>query len=136
MSFYNSIKLIVNVIVIVIFLIVFIWFYREYKINRLNKRFKKYSILREDKRHSLFDLIFDTFIKYKNKLGKLLLKSKYLDNYSKKYEKYLDKDNFVFKKEIDFVTTKLIISFLLIFVLLVSTFFQYWFLFSGYYLVI
>ena len=70
MSFYNSVKLIINTIVIVIFIVVFLCFYHEYKVNRLNKRLTKYAISKDSERHSLFDIIVSFYVKVKRKASK------------------------------------------------------------------
>ena len=124
MSFYNSVKLIINTIVIVIFIVVFLWFYHEYKVNRLNKRLTKYAISKDSERHSLFDIIVSFYVKVRTKFKKVLAKSSDLRKYSIKYEKYLNKENKLIKDGMDYVTTKFILGFAFIFILLVSTFLQ------------
>lgn len=124
MSFYDTIELIVNITLIIIILVVLIWFYQEYKANKLNNRVGKYSITSNEKRDSLFDILVNLYLKIRESFCHLLEKSNYLKKYSLKYEKYLDKDNQIMLKTMDYVTTKFLIGLFFIFVLIISTFTQ------------
>ena len=124
MSFYSSVKLIVSSIVLLIILIVLLWFYREYKINRLNKRLNKYAISVDKNQNSLFDIIVAYYISIRTKLKKILAKSNDLKKYSSKYEKYINKDSLFNKDGMDYVATKFILALVFVFILLVSTFVQ------------
>ena len=44
MSFYDSIRLIVNTLLILFVIVIIIWFYLESKKDKLDKRLKKYTI--------------------------------------------------------------------------------------------
>lgn len=120
MSFYDSIKLIVNIILLLIILVVIIWFIKEIKYQKINKRLTKYAITKDSYRHSLFDIIKNGFINFRCSFSNILFKSSLLKKYAMKYDKYIDhkKDNIT--KPMDYIATKFILSFLFIIVLLVS----------------
>ena len=120
MSLYDSIKLIVNIILIMVFVIFIIWVFRELRINKLNKRINRYSIVTESARHSLFDIITNFFFNARKRFSKILSKSSYLKKYSLKYEKYID-DKDTTTEPMDFVSSKFIIGFVFIFILILSS---------------
>lgn len=124
MSVYDSIKLIVNIIIIMIFTVFAIWFIRQARISKLNRRINRYTITSEAKRHSLFDIITDFYVSLRQKLSKSLSKSPYLVKYSSKYEKYIDKDKPGMHDKMEYVATKFILSIVSIFILIVSVFVQ------------
>jgi tight adherence protein B len=102
-----------------VFVIFIIWFLREIKISKLNKRINRYSIETTYNRHSLFDIITNFFVNIRNKISKILSKSVYLKKYSIKYEKYIDKKTSKLKP-MDYVSTKFILGIVSIFILIVS----------------
>ena len=124
MSVYDSIKLIVNITMVMIFIIFAIWFIRQVRISKLNRRINRYTITSEDKRQSLFDIITNFYVSLRQKLSKFLSKSTYLVKYSSKYEKYIDKDKPGMHDKMEYVATKFILSFVFIFILIVSVFVQ------------
>ena len=124
MSFYDSTKMIVNILLIIIVVIVCIWFFHEYRINKLNRRLNKFSIAQNERRHSLFDDVVNCFLGIRGFIKRMLLKSNYLKNYSMRYEKYLNKDNQILLDAMDFVATKFFLSFSFVFILIVSSVFQ------------
>ena len=119
MSLYDSIKLIVNIILVMFFVIFIIWFLREIRISKLNKRINRYSIASGTSRHSLFDIITNLYQNTRKKISKNLSKSASLKKYSLKYEKYIDKKTSTLKP-MDYVSTKFILSIMFIFILIVS----------------
>ena len=120
MSYYDTIKLMVNILLVLIMLFVVIWLYHEIRINKLNKRINKYSINTKDNRHSLFDIIVNIYFDIRKMISNLLGKSAYFKKYSMKYEKYLDKKSNVMTKPMDFVSTKFLLAFLFVLVLFIS----------------
>ena len=119
MSLYDSIKMIVNIILIMVFVIFVIWFLHEIRISKLNKRINSYSIANTSNRHSLFDIITNFYIGIRKKISKLLSRSSILKKYSKKYEKYIDKKKSNLKP-MDYISTKFILAFVFIIILIVS----------------
>ena len=121
MSFYGSIKVIVNVVIIIIVGIIIWWFYKERHVNNLDKRLGKYSIKsRKNVEHSLFDYINDYYNNIQNKLIKILSKSSFLSDYSKKYEKYIDRHKNKDLNPMTYIAAKFICA-LLILILVVVT---------------
>ncbi len=123
MSLYNSIKLIVNIVLALVFIVFVIWFIRQVRISKLNKRINRYTIATTNNRHSLFDIITNYFINTRKKISKTLSKSVFLKNYSTKYEKYIDKKKSNLEP-MDYVSSKFILSILFIFILVVSSVIQ------------
>lgn len=124
MSLYDSIKLIVNIILVMVFIIFLIWFLRQVKVSKLNKRINTYTIASDDKRHSLFDIITDFYINMRKKISKSLSKSAFLKKYSLKYEKYIDKKKPGMHDPMDYIATKFILSIVFIIILIVSAVIQ------------
>ena len=120
MSYYDTVKLIVNALLILLTIVFIVWIYKEIHIQKLEKRINQYSISKSSNRHSLFDIIVNFYLNTRKKISNLLNKSSYFKKYSLKYEKYLDKDNIVMKKAMDYVATKFLLAFLFVLVLFVS----------------
>ncbi len=121
MSLYDSIKIIVNIILIMVFIIFVIWFLKQIRINKLNKRINTYTITNVlDNRHSLFDIITKCIIGVRERFSKDLAKSTFLKKYSLKYEKYIDKKKPGIHNPMDYISLKFILSILAIFILIVS----------------
>ena len=124
MPIYDSIKLIVNIILIMILVIFVIWFLRQLRISKLNRRINSYSIASDSVRHSLFDIVTNFFVNTRKKISKILAKSVFLQKYSLKYEKYIDKRESVVKDPMEFVSSKFIIGIAFIFILIISAVIQ------------
>ena len=121
MSLYDSIKLIVNIILIMIIIVFIIWFLRQVRINKLNKRINTYTISNNDNRHSLFDIITNFTINTRKRLSKNLSKSVFLKKYSLKYEKYIDKNKPGIHDPMEYIASKFILALVAIFILIVSS---------------
>ena len=124
MSLYDSIKLIVNIILIMVLIIFIVWFSKQVRAIKLNKRINTYTITKDDNRHSLFDIITNFFINTRKRISKMLSKSTYLKKYSLKYEKYIDKKKPGIHDPMEYVGAKFILSIVAIFILIVSTVIQ------------
>lgn len=120
MSFYDSIKLIVNAILVLIILVVVIWFMKELRFMKLHNRLTKYTIIQNREHRSLFDIIKDYFVNFRKMVGNILSKSAYFRNYSQKYEKYIDKNKDEMTNPMEYVATKFILSLGVLVILLVS----------------
>lgn len=120
MPLYDSIKIIVNVLIILIILVVFIWILNEVRFIKLNKRLTKYTIVENKNRQSLFDIIRNGFISFRLKINHLLEKSNYFKKYSQKYNKYVDKNSSFMQSGMDYVSTKFILAFLFVIILIIS----------------
>lgn len=124
MSLYDSIKLIVNITLVMILIIVIIWFLRQIRINKLDRRINTYTITKKKNSHSLFDIITNYFTNFRKRICKFLAKSVYLKKYSLKYEKYIDKRKPGMHDAMEFVATKFILSIVFIIILVVSSVIQ------------
>lgn len=124
MSLYNSIKLIVNIVLIMIFIIFMIWAKEQMRINKLNKRINTYTITSDKSRHSLFDIITNFVINIRKKISRYLSRSTILKNYSLKYEKYIDKNKPGIHNPMEYIASKFILSMVAIFILVVSSVIQ------------
>ena len=92
----------------------------------LEKRIAKYSIEPlTDKSVSLFDKILTKYYKFLVKVKKVICDFKSLQNYAKKYEKYINVVNKVYKDGMDFIANKIIIAFIFIFIAIFSKTIQY-----------
>lgn len=121
MSFYGTIKFFINVFIIIILCIIIWWFYKERCIRDLDERLGKYSInSRKNNEHSLFDYIIEFYNIIQNKVINILSKSDILLDYSKKYEKYIDRRKNKKLNPMSFIVAKIICS-LFILVLIVIT---------------
>ena len=124
MSLYDSIKLVVNIVLILIIIISIIWFIRQVRINKLNKRINSNTIANDDNRHSLADNITNLIYNIRSKLSKELSKIPYFKKYSLKYEKYIDKRKPGIHDPIEYVAAKIILALFAIVILIVSSVLQ------------
>lgn len=120
MSLYDSIKLVVNIILIMVFIVFIVWFLKQVRISKLNKRINTYTITSDDNRHSLFDIITNFVINARKRISKDLSKSTFLKRYSLKYEKYIDKKKPGIHDPMEYVAGKFILAILAIIILIVS----------------
>ena len=119
MSFYDSIKFIINIVIIIIIGIIIWWFYKERRANELDKRLGQYTI--ESKNNdelTFFDYVMDFYNKWQDRLIKMFSKSKILKDYSKNYEKYITRKNN--KDPMKYVVLKFISS-IIAFILVIFT---------------
>ena len=124
MSLYDSIKLIVNIILVMLLITFFIWFLKQMRVSKLDKRVNKYTITSDDNRHSLFQIITDFYVRMRKKFSKDLSKSAFFKKYSLKYEKYIDKKKPGMHDPMEYVATKFILSIIFIVILIVSVVIQ------------
>ena len=121
MSFYDSIKIIVNITIIIIIGIIIWWFYKERHINDLDKRLGKFSIeSKKNIEYSLFDHISNYYNKIQNKLINILSKSKILCDYSKRYEKYVNRHKNKNFNPMTYVAAKFICSIVILVLVIFS----------------
>ena len=119
MSFYDSIKFIINIVIIIIIGIIIWWFYKERRANELDKRLGQYTI--ESKNNdelTFFDYVMDFYNKWQDRLIKMFSKYKILKDYSKNYEKYITRKNN--KDPMKYVVLKFISS-IIAFILVIFT---------------
>jgi len=105
-------------IVLLIFAFLLFYFRRSVK---LEKRISKFSIRSaEDNSNALFDSFAKTYQKLISKISKIIEKSVFVKKYSKKFEKYLSVSNNLHNNSVDFVSSKIIFSFLFLIIAIIS----------------
>lgn len=125
MSFYDSIKFIVNIIIIIVVGIIGWWFLKERRINNLDKRLGKYAIeSKNNHEYSLFDTIVNIYYKIENSFKRILSKSKFLRDYSKKYEKYINRKRNQNADPMNYIVAKFICSFIILFLVIFADYLQ------------
>ena len=104
------------VMVILAFVIFYLIIYN--KSLRLEKRISKYSIdsIKDDS-ISLFDLLSNEYSKLVMKLSRILKKSVFLNKYSLRYNKYITYENEKNTVAMDFVSNKVFICLLFVFII-------------------
>lgn len=109
---------IVQTIVMVILAFVIFYLIIYNKSLRLEKRISKYSIdsIKDDS-ISLFDLLSNEYSKLVMKLSKVLKKSVFLNKYSLRYNKYITYENEKNTVAMDFVSNKVFICLLFVFII-------------------
>lgn len=109
---------IVQTIVMVILAFVIFYLIIYNKSLRLEKRISKYSIdsIKDDS-ISLFDLLSNEYSKLVMKLSRLLKKSVFLNKYSLRYNKYITYENEKNTVAMDFVSNKVFICLLFVFII-------------------
>ena len=75
---------------------------------RIEDRLGRYTTYTKESKIKIFDDIFDLGGSIVKRMTKLLYKFKLFDNYSLKYQKYIDKDNIEQIDKMDFVSRKII----------------------------
>ncbi|HHT38601.1 MAG TPA: hypothetical protein GXZ95_04220 [Mollicutes bacterium] len=107
--------LIIQIIVILVLLSSFIYILKFNLSLKLSRRIGKYSVeaLKEDQ-ISLFDGVSILYNKIITSLSKFLIKIKPIEKYSRRYDKYIDYLDE--KKAIDFVSNKIFIIILFLFI--------------------
>ena len=100
--------------------------FRFYRTVGFDKRFGPYSVeLLEDDSESFFDMVSYYYDKVQNYLSKSLIKIKIFDSYSKKYEKYSYGKRVNAIDDMNYISKKIFIGLLCVFLLLFSCIFRY-----------
>ncbi|MDD3048574.1 MAG: type II secretion system F family protein [Bacilli bacterium] len=109
--------LIIQVLLLLVLLFAVIYLLKFNESLKLEKRIGKYTIESiNNKPSSLFDALFNMYYKIIKLFSRMLSKSKLLLKYSKKYDKYTDFTDNNAKKAIDFVSNKLFVSLIFLFI--------------------
>lgn len=92
------------------------------RVVRLEKRIDKYTITSiKNDNISFFDDLVIIGYEYRRHLSKKLSKSKVLIDYSKKYDKYVDKNKIIPEIGMDYISTKFILAFFFLLITIVSS---------------
>ena len=125
----SALDIIIFITQVLIGIVLLYGFYRIYKFYKayiFDKRFGPYSVeLIEDSSDSLFDNISYGYKSFRDRLSKVLVKSKLLVDYSKKYEKYSTKSRMTSIDLMNYISNKIFIGLFCIFLLLFSSIFKY-----------
>lgn len=104
------------IMIILAFIIFFLIMYN--KSLKLEKRIAKYGIESiKDNSVSLFEFLYNEYYNLIGKLTKMLKKSKVISKYAARYNKYISYDNIKDICAMDFVSNKILISLLFIFII-------------------
>ena len=126
MTLYDSIALIVNIVLVIVIVVNVVWFIGQERIKRLERRLGKFSVESINiERESLFDVIINIYIKMRGYLNRFLYKSKYFKEYATKYEKYTDKTNPNRRDAMNYVSTKFLCAFLILFLVFANNVLQH-----------
>lgn len=115
------VNLIIEVILIIIGICLFFYIITVSIAYEKEQRLTRFSINGiNTKQPSFTDKLLNFYYKIINYLSKIFKKSKILTNYSKKYEIYVDKTSFVKSEAINFISIKFFVSFLCVFITIIS----------------
>lgn len=106
------------ILLFILALVIYYYLLLKRKI-KINKRLLKYSVYKETHNPKLFDNLVSSYNSFIKKLSKSLYASKFLKKYSLKYQKYINKENINYMDKMDFVSKKIIISFLFIIIVFI-----------------
>lgn len=106
-----------QVSIIFIVLLVFIFLFKYIRSLKLEKRFSKYTInSSKNKSISLFDYLYNSYLKVEDKFSMVLKKSDFISNVSKRYEKYVD--TLELKSKYNVIANKIFIGLFYLFVII------------------
>lgn len=92
------------------------------RVVRLEKRIDRYTITSiKNDNISFFDELVIIGYRYRRHLSNNLNKSKALRDYSKKYDKYVDKNKEIPEIAMDYISTKVILAFFFLIVVIISS---------------
>lgn len=123
---YNLQIFVIQIIIIIFLGIITIWLLLLKRSIGFEKRIGKFAIdsIKEDN-PSFFDKVNIIYEHWKKQLTKLLYKTKIFNDYSKKYEKYIDGSKRLREDPMDYISDKFFASLLTILIIIVSDVLQY-----------
>lgn len=92
---------------------------------KINDRLDKYTIKKDTKETPIFEEIFEFGHDIVKGISKILYKSKFLDKYSLKYQKYIKKEDKNIIDKMDFVSKKFLIAIFFIIVVILYDVFRF-----------
>ena len=105
------------VIMISLFIYLIISFRRVFKLERI---ISKFSIITIEDNSSVVDNFAKTYQKIISKISNVIKKSVFIQKYSKRFNKYLPISNDTYNTSIDFISSKIVLSFLFVIIAIVS----------------
>lgn len=123
---YNTSLFIIQIIIILVLAGIAIWLLRLTKAIQLEKRIARYTVDSiHDDELSFFDYVYLYYEKTKERLSFSLRKIKIFDTYALKYQKYMDRSKREKDDAMDFISTKLLCSILVLMIVILSDVMQY-----------
>ena len=115
-----------QIISIILLVVIVLWFLRVNRVIAMEKRYSKFCIssIKNDE-ISFLDKVINKYVVSKRYVAKYLNKMKTMKDYSKKYEKYLNRFENKNATAIDFVSTKVIFGIIGIFLIILSDVLRY-----------
>ena len=112
---------------ILLYLIAVITYYIFGLIRKINisDRLDKYTIKKNEKGTPIFEEVFNLGHDIVKGISKLLYKSKFLEKYSLKYQKYIKKEEKEYVDKMDFVSKKFLISILFLIIVILYNVFRF-----------
>ena len=108
-SVYDINQFVTNSVIVIILFGIVLWVLGLFQLSKLEKRFSKFSIpILEKKELSVTDKIILSLKENIQKLSKTLYKLKIFNDYSKKYEKYLDNSKIIRDDPMDYISIKVL----------------------------
>ncbi len=112
---------------ILLYLIALVFYYLFLLIRKIKieDRFLRYTIYKKEENSKIFDLLFELGNNFIKSFSKFLYKFSFLDKYSLKYQKYIKKEDREKINRMDYVSKKIIISFIFLIIVLLYDLFKY-----------
>lgn len=112
---------IIQTFIILILVLIILYLFMYNSALKLEKRIARYSVpsIREDK-ISLLDRLFNMYVRWVKKISMLLKKSEAIKKFSLRYNKYIDYEEKKDTSALDFVSNKIIICLIFIFIIVLS----------------
>ena len=123
----SSLVIIFIIELILLYLISLIIYYLFLLIRKvkINERFGIYTISKKNKETQIFDEIFELGYNFVKFISTILYKIKIFDKYSLKYQKYIKKEDKNKIDKMDFISKKVIISFVFLLIVILYDVFKY-----------
>lgn len=111
----------VQMIIIVCLIVIVIWFFRVNNSYYIQKRYNRFCLQPfRDNKVPIIDKILNFYYKLIDKVSKIISKSKFITDSSKKYSKYINKSRMRKYLAIDFISIKFIFGILALFPIALS----------------
>lgn len=117
----NQINVILQYILIASLVAMVIWLLFLNRSTKKEKRLSKFTIDPVTVKHkSFFDKVYELYSNLISNLSKKLIKTKIFDQYSKKYEVFVDKSSRIKERSMDYISNKILISIIAVIVTILS----------------
>lgn len=122
----NSTLFILQILIILFLCYLIIMLIKTIKVLNYEKRISKYTVdsLKDDD-VAFFDYLASIYYKFRNRISDHLKKTHMFDDYSKKYEQYVEKNIHGIKEPMDFISNKLLTGLLIVVIIILSNVLRY-----------